>query len=124
MQFITLLQRKEAGGVMFEDSLEGGNQVNVLEALWEGIRTVVMFTSRPSFCIIPIPQRRISISLLLLMLLQVGSLVENKNTSTLADTELVGADKSSAGFKLMLKKLVVKLEEAFKELGVEYDESL
>ncbi|XP_024394860.1 probable ubiquitin-conjugating enzyme E2 23 isoform X2 [Physcomitrium patens] len=54
----------------------------------------------------------------------VGSLVENKNTSTLADTELVGADKSSAGFKLMLKKLVVKLEEAFKELGVEYDESL
>ena len=48
-----------------------------------------------------------------------GSLVENKNTSTLADTELVGADKSSAGFKLMLTKLVVKLEEVFKELGVE-----
>lgn len=53
----------------------------------------------------------------------VGSLVENKNTSTLADTELVGADKSSAGFKLMLTKLVLKLEEAFKELGVEYDTS-
>ncbi|KAG0614322.1 hypothetical protein M758_6G168100 [Ceratodon purpureus] len=49
----------------------------------------------------------------------VGSLVENKNTSTLADTELVGADKSSAGFKLMLTKLVLKLKEAFKELGVE-----
>lgn len=50
---------------------------------------------------------------------QVGSLVENKNTSTLADTELVGADKSSAGFKLMLTKLVLKLKEAFKELGAD-----
>jgi ubiquitin-protein ligase len=53
----------------------------------------------------------------------VGSLVENKNISTLADTELVGADKSSAGFKLMLTKLVLKLKEAFKGLGVECDVS-
>lgn len=52
---------------------------------------------------------------------QVGSLVENKNTSTLADTDLVGADQSSAGFKLMLKKLVVKLKEDFKAIGVNYD---
>jgi hypothetical protein len=52
--------------------------------------------------------------------MQVGSLVENKNTSTLADTQLVGANKSSAGFKLMLTKLVLKLKEAFEKLGVEY----
>jgi len=51
----------------------------------------------------------------------VGSLVENKNTSTLADTDLVGADQSSAGFKLMLKKLVVKLKEDFKVIGVNCD---
>lgn len=109
---------------MFEDLFEGGNQVNVLEVLWEGICMVVMFIFCLSFCIIFIFQRRIFILLLFLMFLQVGLLVENKNIFILVDIELVGVDKSFVGFKLMLKKFVVKFEEVFKELGVEYDELL
>ncbi|CAK9208764.1 unnamed protein product [Sphagnum jensenii] len=52
----------------------------------------------------------------------VGSLGQDNHdtfSTTVADRELVGVDKSSAGFTLMLSKLLIRLKTAFTELGVD-----
>jgi ubiquitin-conjugating enzyme E2 O len=52
----------------------------------------------------------------------VGSLGQGNHdtfSTTVADRELVGVDKSSAGFTLMLSKLLIRLKTAFTELGVD-----
>ncbi|CAM6052072.1 unnamed protein product [Sphagnum compactum] len=52
----------------------------------------------------------------------VGSLGQDNDdtfSTTVADRELVGVDKSSAGFTLMLSKLLIRLKTAFTELGVD-----